>query len=237
MGTICLEFSQGGRTLLAGGTYPKMTAVNTSLTKEDPPRGKQWEEQSDEALLLTHRRTGDQGAFDELVHRYEREIYNYLRRYLGNAEMAEDAFQGTFLQVHLKGSQFQEGRRFRPWLYTIATNQAIDLQRRNKRHRMVSLDGSANSQNDDLTSLVDLFASREPGPVARLEADERKTWIREAVANLPETLRSAVTLVYYQGMKYREAAEILDIPVGTVKSRLHTALLRLNEASHDQDSL
>ena len=75
-----------------------------------------------------------------LVHRYERELYSYLRRYLGDAAMAEDAFQGTFLQIHLKCGQFEPGRKFRPWLYTIATNQAIDAQRRNKRHRMVSLD-------------------------------------------------------------------------------------------------
>ena len=80
--------------------------------------------------------------FAELVRRYERELYSYLRRYLGDAEMAEDAFQAAFLQVHLKCQQFEAGRSVRPWLYTIATNQAIDAQRRSRRHRMVSLDRS-----------------------------------------------------------------------------------------------
>lgn len=186
---------------------------------------------SDEDLLLQYRESGDRAFFDELVHRYERELFSYLRRYLNDAEMAEDAFQGTFLQVHLKNEQFQEGRKFRPWLYTIATNQAIDLQRRNKRHRMLSLDtGGRKSGNEDLNSLVDLMASEEPGPRKQLEGQERSDWVQNAVADLPEPFRQVVTLVYYQGMKYREAADVLDIPVGTVKSRLHTALLKLNEA-------
>ncbi len=105
------------------------------LAKENPV--------TDEQLLLRYRQTGDRELFAQLVYRYERELYSYLRRYLGEAEMAEDAFQAAFLQVHLKCDQFQIGRRFRPWLYTIATNQAIDARRRNRRHRMLSLDGSA----------------------------------------------------------------------------------------------
>ncbi|MEX1223591.1 MAG: sigma-70 family RNA polymerase sigma factor [Pirellulales bacterium] len=186
---------------------------------------------SDEELLLSYRDSGDRASFEELVHRYERELFSYLRRYLNDAEMAEDAFQGTFLQVHLKGDQFQEDRKFRPWLYTIATNQAIDLQRRNKRHRMLSLDtGGRKSSSEDVTSLIDIMTSEEPGPRKQLEGQERSEWVQSAVADLPEPFRQVVTLVYYQGMKYREAADVLDIPVGTVKSRLHTALLKLNEA-------
>ena len=189
-------------------------------------------EMSDEELLARYCQGGDRDAFSELVQRYERELYSYLRRYLGDQGMAEDAFQGTFLQVHLKCDQFEEGRKVRPWLYTIATNQAIDAQRRNKRHRSVSLDrrGRSEGGEDDLGALIDLLESKEPNPEFRLEATQRQEWIREAVDALPEPLRSAVQLVYYQGLKYREAADILGIPVGTVKSRLHSAILRLNEA-------
>ena len=104
---------------------------------------------SDESLIAQYRESGDRGLFEALMRRYEREMYSYLRRYIGNAEMAEDAFQGTFLQVHLKCHQFDPARRFRPWLYAIATNQAIDVQRRNKRHRMVSLDRSSSSDKDE----------------------------------------------------------------------------------------
>jgi RNA polymerase sigma-70 factor (ECF subfamily) len=186
---------------------------------------------SDEELLSAYREQADRLAFAELVRRYERELYSYLRRYLGDAQMAEDAFQSTFLQVHLKCDQFEEGRKFRPWLYTIATNQAIDAQRRNKRHRSVSLDRKTRPESsDDLGSLMDLLVSKEPAPDFRAEATQRRDWIRRAVEQLPEALRDAVNLVYYQGMKYRDAADVLNIPVGTVKSRLHSAILKLNQA-------
>jgi len=186
---------------------------------------------SDEGLLLAYRDHADRLAFPELVRRYERELYSYLRRYLGDAGMAEDAFQATFLQVHLKCDQFEEGRKFRPWLYTIATNQAIDAQRRNKRHRSVSLDRATKPNgNDELGSLMDLLVSKELRPDARADAAQQRDWIRREVEQLPDALREAVNLVYYQGLKYREAADILKIPVGTVKSRLHSAILKLNAA-------
>ena len=186
---------------------------------------------TDEELLLAYREQADRDAFSELVGRYERELFSYLRRYLGDASMAEDTFQATFLQVHLKGDQFEAGRKFRPWLYTIATNQAIDAQRRNKRHRNVSLDRNTRPEgSDDVAALVDLLASNEPAPESNLDATHQRQWVRQAVESLPEGLRQAVNLVYYQGMKYREAADILEIPVGTVKSRLHSAILKLNEA-------
>ena len=129
---------------------------------------------SDEELLLGYRETGDAKLFSELVHRYERELYSYLRRYLGDAEMAEDAFQAAFLQLHLKCQQYEEGRAFRPWLYTIATNQAIDAQRRSRRHRMVSLDRAGPADGEDVGKLLDLLTSKEITPTAQLSADERR---------------------------------------------------------------
>ena len=186
---------------------------------------------SDEQLLLRYRHRAERRAFDQLVHRYERELYSYLRRYLGSAEAAEDVFQQSFLQVHLKCSQFDERRKFRPWLYTIATHQAIDHQRRNKRHRMVSLDRTGRAPAEDNESgLVDLLAAGEPDPVERSIANERRRRVRRNVDQLPDPLRAVVVLVYFQNLKYREAAEILDIPVGTVKSRMHAAILTLGQA-------
>src|SRR5438552_12790990 len=132
---------------------------------------------TDEELLLGYRQSGDASLFNELVHRYEGELYSYLRRYLGNAEMAEDAFQAAFLQVHLKCQQYEAGRAVRPWLYTIATNQAIDLQRRNRRHRMVSLDRSSGSDGEEVGKLLDLLVSQEPSPTLQISADERRDWL------------------------------------------------------------
>lgn len=185
---------------------------------------------SDEQLLLRYRQHGGRELFARLVERYEWDLFNYLRRYLGDAGMAEDAFQATFLQVHLKCDQFEDGRRFRPWLYTVATNQAIDAQRRNKRHRMVSLDRfGQGADGNEVGKLVDLLVSGAGDPMDHVSQFERDEWIREALNELSEQMQSVVQLVYYEGMKYREAAEVLSIPVGTVKSRLHAAVAKLSE--------
>ena len=104
----------------------------------------------DGELLLRYVEAADRGAFEELVRRYEREIFNYLRKYLGDQHLAEDAFQATFLQLHRKCRQFEPGRALRPWLYRIAANQANDLLRRNRRHKLMSLDAAL--RNDDQTN-------------------------------------------------------------------------------------
>jgi len=191
------------------------------------------EQASDEQLLIRYRETGHQDHFTQLVRRYERELYNYLRRYLGSADAAEDVFQATFVQLHLKCDQFQEGRRLRPWLYAVATNQAIDFQRRNRRHRNLSLDGIGSSNDEDDPKLVDLLSSDAPGPYQQVSCRERAAWVENALAELTETARNVVQLVYFQGLKYREAAEVLGVPVGTVKSRLHAAIARLSVCSED----
>lgn len=185
---------------------------------------------TDEELLLEYRLTGSPAVFEALVKRYERELYSFLRRFLGSQVLAEDAFQSTFMQVHLKCNLFDPERRVRPWLYTVATNQAIDIQRRNRRHRLVSLDRPNRVQHGDLGTLAEVLGSREADPSEGVEQSERKEWVHAAVAALPEQLRSAVRLVYFRGMKYREAAEELSVPVGTVKSRLHSAVKRLSQA-------
>lgn len=191
------------------------------------------DQRSDEDLFVEYRATEDAAVFTELVSRYQRELFNYLKRFLGNAAMAEDVFQQTFLQVHVKSALFQSGRKFRPWLYTIATNQAIDYQRRNRRHRRLSLDQSQQSSGEEVGSLMDVVASQEAGPHSKAESGEQAEWIRSAVGDLPDSLQSAVQLVYFRGMKYREAAQVLSVPVGTVKSRLHSALQRLGQSWQD----
>jgi len=184
---------------------------------------------TDEELLLGYRDRGDADLFAELVRRYQRELYSYLRRYLGDAELAEDAFQAAFLQVHLKCQQFEPGRAVRPWLYTVATNQAIDAQRRSRRHRMVSLDRSGPASGEDVGKLLDLLTSKELTPTAQLTADERRAWLHQAIEQLPESFQDVIRLVYFQDLKYRETADALQIPVGTVKSRMHAAVARLTE--------
>lgn len=204
------------------------TIIETKQVRTSGPAA--WSTKSDEELLVAYRDQGERRAFEELVHRYERELYSYLRRYLGDSTMAEDAFQATFLQLHLKCGTYEAPRPVRPWLYTIATHQAIDAQRRGRKHRMISLDRrNERAGEDEVGTLLEMLVNRDPAPGAQMESAERRDWIRDAVAQLPEPMRVPLVLIYYQGLKYREAAEILEIPVGTVKSRLHSAILRLNE--------
>jgi RNA polymerase sigma-70 factor (ECF subfamily) len=153
-----------------------------------------------------------------------------LKRYLGDASLAEDVFQNTFLQLYTKIHLYEPGRPVKPWLYTIATHQAIDARRRNARHHLLSLDQRQEDPNDgDVNTLLGLLESRTPGPVDQAVQAEQRRVVRSSVDRLPEFLRDVVILAYYQGLKYADVAAIMGIPVGTVKSRLHTALLKLNE--------
>ena len=187
--------------------------------------------QTDEDLMRRYRDTGDEKVYNELIHRYERELYRYLVRYTGDSSTAEDVFQNTFLQIHLKRGLYEDGRPFRPWLYAIATHQAVDALRKAGRRPTVSLDqklGSSQGESE-AGSLLDMLVNNDSGPLADLEEQERREWVRESVEKLPDALRQTLILAYHQDLKYREIADILKIPVGTVKSRLHAALAKLQQ--------
>lgn len=188
---------------------------------------------SDESLFARFRETGDRDVFGQLVKRYEREVFGYLKRYLGDQQLAEDAFQATFIAIFRKADQFEAGRSFRPWLYTIATNKAIDAQRSKKRSRLRSLDtdlsrSNSSSQGRQLSMLEQLV-----DPTADVQnqtaLSETRHEVREAIDELNDISKQVIHLVYFQGMKYSEAAETLDIPIGTVRSRLHMAVRKLQE--------
>jgi RNA polymerase sigma-70 factor (ECF subfamily) len=207
-----------------------MSSVTEELRTRLPDGPSPWGSWSDERLLLAYRAERNSGAFAELLRRYEKELFGYLRHYLGNAEMAEDVFQQTFLQVHLKCDQFEPGRKVRPWLYAVATNQAIDYRRRNRRHRLGSLSRAVeNNAAEEAGALAELLGGAERGPADNAESAEQYDALHQAIDALGEPSKQVVMLVYFQGLKYREAAQILSIPVGTVKSRLHAAMLKLTE--------
>ncbi len=179
--------------------------------KESP-----WSTWSDEDLLVEYARKGTREAFEQLVYRYERLLYSYLHRYLGDAGLAEDAFQATFLEIYLHCREFDAERRFRPWAYRIATTRAIDLLRRNRRHKLVSLDARGPSGADD--QRTDLRDAQARNPLEELETSEIRQRLRLLVDSLPIGLRNVLVLVMFGGLEYHEAAEALGIPIGTVKS-------------------
>jgi len=192
---------------------------------------------TDEELMSRYRDDGTEFDFNELVHRYERELYRYLVRYLGDSTLAEDVFQNTFLQIHLKRGLYEEGRPFRPWLYAIATHQAVDSLRKVGRHPTISLDQQVTptQRESEAGSLLDLLVNEGVGPLAELQEQERQQWVRDSIARLPDALRQTLILAYHQDLKYREIADILKIPVGTVKSRLHAALAKLQEMARSSN--
>jgi RNA polymerase sigma-70 factor, ECF subfamily len=217
------------RGILPEGRAANRVAPSPVETTETVERSLPLTTCSDEELM-TRFCHGQAEAFGVLVRRYERELYGYLRRYLGDGSLAEDVFQNTFLQVYVKSGRYEPGRPVRPWLYTIATHQAIDALRRNGRHQAVSLEQQAEAADGEMHGLLEMLEGRGPGPLESASDEERRRRVRATVDRLPDFLRQVLILAYYQGLKYREIADALDIPVGTVKSRLHAALVKLQEA-------
>lgn len=190
---------------------------------------------TDEELIGAYR-TGDTAAFPILIQRYHDDLLRFLIRLTGSRATAEDAFQETFLQVHLSADAFDTNRRLKPWLFTIAANKARDALRKNSRRRALDLSapingsggggsGSGGSGNDQGgRTFVDLLEIDIPPPSGRMEDEEQSQLVQQAVDALPWSLREILLLAYFQRMSYSQIAESLDIPLGTVKSRLHAAV-------------
>jgi len=178
---------------------------------------------ADEQLLEDYR-SGENAAFGQLVERYHRELYHFLVRFLGNRASAEDVFQETFLQVHQSAEQFDPQRRFRPWLFTIAANKARDLIRSQARRPTNPLSASISPGDSDSGEFIDLMTSAAELPSAPMEKRELQKLVHDTVTVMPEHLREILLLSYFHQFPYKQISEILDIPLGTVKSRLHAAV-------------
>lgn len=188
-----------------------------------PPSGAMPVGRADEQLLDDYRR-GENAAFAQLVDRYQRELYHFLVRFLGNRASAEDVFQETFLQVHQSAEQFDPQRRFRPWLFTIAANKARDLIRSQARRPTNPLQASISPSDSDSGEFIDLMKSAGELPDEPMEKRELQKLVHDTVTAMPEHLREILLLSYFHQFPYKQISEILDIPLGTVKSRLHAAV-------------
>lgn len=215
---------------------PDAHAVFHPIVRPQPVSRRQRTELSpktatDAELLERYRDEHEEEAFNELVARYAGELLRFLTRYLNGRVPAEDVLQNTLLQVHRKCTLFHDGSSVRAWLYGIATHQAIDALRRSRRSVRVRacLDPCRGADDDDGGGLIGCLAEEEPEPLDRLQAEERRQWVRDNVAALPERSRAVLCLAYYQGLKYQEIADALQVPLGTVKSRMHIAIARLRE--------
>ena len=188
----------------------------------DAPDSLPLEDLTDEQLLGRHR-GGDESALEVLIERYRLELFHFLARFVGNRSSADDIFQEAFIQVHISAGTFDISRRFKPWLFTIAANKARDYLRKNKRQKASSLSATMD-QDGDGRAFIDLLEADLPLPQEKAQKEETGEIVRNVVASLPEHLREVLLLAYFNKMAYREIAENLSIPLGTVKSRLHAAV-------------
>ena len=184
---------------------------------------------------------GDRSGFQTLVGRHYRELYQFVLRFTNNSAAAEDVVQETFLQVHLSGASFDPTRRFKPWLFTIAANKARDWLRSRSRRREVPLDAQVGHDGDSVQTFADLLADDEAAAGEQLDAQTTRQVVQRVVRRMPDHLREVLVLGYFHGFAYKDMAEILDIPLGTIKSRLHAAVHQFarrykSEAESDREA-
>jgi len=178
---------------------------------------------SDMELLQRHI-DGDMAAFGALMHRYQRELYNFLARFTGDAALAEDIFQETFLQLHVSAGTFDMTKQLKPWLFTIAANKARDALRKNVRRQAAPLDAPVAGSTDERTSYADFIPADVVPPLEEIVNLETRQAVQTIIDDMPENLRSVLLLCYFHEFPYKEIADILNVPLGTVKSRLHAAV-------------
>ena len=186
------------------------------------------DKRTDEELLSAHIE-GDSAAFPELMERYKNDLLHFLIRFVGSTAAAEDVFQDAFLQVHISAETFDPTRRFKPWLFTIAANKGRDWHRKHSKRTVMSLSQEIGGDGEG-ARFVDLMESDQELPDASLLDNEQITSVRNAVDQLPSHLREILLLSYFQQMSYVQIAESLQIPLGTVKSRLHAAVAAFSQA-------
>lgn len=180
-------------------------------------------EPTDEKLLVDFL-AGRSECFTELVRRYAEELFRFLSRFTGSATTAEDLVQEAFLQVYQSADKFDPSRRFKPWLFTIAANKARDLHRSRSRRPEVELDAEVAAGGESGQRFLDFLADTQDSPLAVLTATEQQQVVRRVLDEMPEHLREVLILSYFHRFPYKQIAEILDVPLGTVKSRLHAAV-------------
>lgn len=178
--------------------------------------------------LVERAKRGDHQAFGHLVDEYQDKIYSYVSRMLGDPHEAEDVTQEAFVRAFRSLPKFRGASSFHTWLYRIASNLAIDVVRRRKRSDIssVSLDEPLESDDGEYEREI---ADEVGGPEAVSSTRETQVAVRRAIMDLPEKLRQVMVLYELQGETYEDIAEILGVPLGTVKSRLFNARNQLKE--------
>ena len=185
------------------------------------------EEKLSDHALIEATKSGDEQAFAEIMSRYRNPITNYLYRFLNDYEEAVDLAQETFVRVYFALDRYHTQFAFSTYIYRIATNLAISEIRRRKRRKLLSLTGLFQGEDDQTTEYQP--PDKRPLPDAELIDGERDSTIATAIAALPEKYRVPIILRDIEGKSYDEVAEIMDLGLGTTKSRISRARALLKE--------
>jgi len=178
---------------------------------------------SDEKLIAQHR-AGQSGAMDLLLHRYQNRVFQFVKWKTGaTGNDAEDLAQDVFLQVFRSSDSFQGNARFRTWLYSLAGHVCHRWIRTKSRRRQYEVEGTS---SDEAKRVRDIADGR-PGILEKLQTNERENFVRLAVQKLESKHRVVLLLRDWEELSYSEITEVLDVPLGTVKSRVHHARLQL----------
>ena len=175
---------------------------------------------SDEQLMSLFQ-GGDENAYIELVNRYKDKLINFIFNYLGDLESSEDVVQDTMIKLYQKKHYYKEIAKFSTWLYTIAKNLANTELRKRKQRKTTLL--SRFSKDDKTYELP----SNDPEPGQEIQTDIVNKIIRDAIDQLSEKFKIVIVLRDIQGLSYEDISEIINVPIGTVKSRINRARLQL----------
>lgn len=160
---------------------------------------------------------GDQSAFEDVVVLFQSRIYQHCYRMLGNAHEAEDIAQEAFIRAYVNIHSYDDKRKFSTWLYRIATNLSIDRLRKRKPDFFLD----AEIKGTDGLDMYSQLATDARLPEEEVQGMELQNYIYQEIANLPPIYRSIITLRYLEEFSLKEISEIMDLPLGTVKTRIH----------------
>src|SRR5271170_2227795 len=195
-----------------------MSAIQPNVQQQQPV--------SEEMELVRRAKRGDDSAFEELVRRYDRNIFRIAQHITQNREDAEDVVQDAFLKAYGNLAQFQEQSKFYTWLVRIAVNEALMKLRRRRPERTVSLDQEVRTEEDSMPREV---ADWSPNPEQQYNQSELREILSKTIQGLPPGFRTVFVLRDVEGLSTEETAEALDLSIPAVKSRLLRARLQLRE--------
>ncbi|MDH7601025.1 MAG: sigma-70 family RNA polymerase sigma factor [Armatimonadota bacterium] len=191
-------------------------------------------EQLGEDVLIERCKAGDTAAFDEIVRRFEKRVFNYALRVTGNYNDACDVAQEAFIRAFHSIQTFRGDAKFATWIYRIVTNVYLDERKKLKSHPTTSLDDTIELDENSVTRQIE---DSTPSPDEIVQTKERMRILQRAINALPDYQRIIITLYHVEHRSYEEIAEILKLPIGTVKSRLNRARLAIAEMLESEPEL